>query len=425
MHSRTYPDFWRINAPTLNYLDALAFKIQTTMQPILLNPDFSAIQYQENLYLHYQQYLETSPVFQNDESVVYLTRYEDCVALLSGKQFKRHPLNGHSPFSANRSNITTIEEMISHWMLFSDPPRHKVIREAFAIAFSAQAINKIEPFIQKSAQTLINEIPQSGEVEMLKRFAYPFPVIVIAEILGVPVSDMALFYDWSVQLTHALDSANEAGFRQGSEVTLALSDYFKHLFWQRSALPPNCLINTIQDMPHTQLSSDEILYGFIFLLWSGHETTKNLIANGIQLLAERPEVRDQLIQQPSLITQTIEEMLRFDTPVQKISRWTHEPAIFGEFNVPAGTLITALLGAANRDPLIFQQPSQFDIHRHKNRHIAFGSGIHHCLGALLARLEAKIAFETLLPKMSHCSPGQHRWRTYSAFRSMDLLTINL
>ena len=391
-----------------------------------INPEFSSDSFQDNLYLHYQQYLQASPVFHSDEGVVYLTRYNDCIELLSNNKFRRNPpVGGCNPFSETQRAQTPLEAMISHWMIFMDPPRHDIVRKSFMQPFSAKSIKLLEPFIQHQSHQLLEGLPQKGELELLENYAFSLPVLIIAKILGVPQSDTGLFRTWSALLTQALDTASEEDIIKGAEVALLFKEYFESLINRRHTLAADCLINSLANEQNLNLSNDEILYGCVFLLWSGHETTKNLIANGIKLLAEHPNSFAKLKQQPDLIENAVEEMLRFESPVQKISRWTHEDAYFGEHFVQKGTLITALIGAANRDPSIFQLANHFNIQRSKNRHIAFGSGIHHCLGAVLAKTEARIAFSTLLPRLNSLAPNQHKWRTYSAFRSLETLTVTI
>lgn len=394
--------------------------------PNRVNPDFSSQLFQENLYQHYRNYLQATPVFCSDEGVIYLTRYSDCLELLSNQRFRRLPsATGSSPFSDAQRIQTPLDEMISQWMIFMDPPRHDLVRRGFMQPFGAKAIKQLEPTIQAYVRQLLNAFPSNEEVEFLQSFAYTLPILVIAKILGVPETDIDIFRSWSLLLTQSLDSGSEEDIRKGAEVALLFKDYFKKLLSERHNLSPDSLINTLSDNQSINLSADELLYGYVFLLWAGHETTKNLIANGMQLLAEHPAQLLRLQQQPDLIDNAIDEMLRFDSPLQKISRWSHEDIKFGEYFIPRGSMLTALIGAANRDESVFNEPDKFDIGRLKNRHIAFGSGIHHCLGAILAKTEARVAFSEIVPRLLSLEPAQHTWRTFSAFRSMEQLSIKV
>ena len=389
-----------------------------------VNPRFDTDDFQENIHVHYRDLIKKNPVFINNEGIVYLTRYDDCSKLLGGKQFKRTAPQASGPFSKAGQALGPVEQKVSLWMLFMDQPRHDVVRKAFTLPFMPKAIEMLEPFIIKRAQELLKRVSLQGEVELLKNFCYPLPVMVIAEILGVPSEDLDLFYQWSAKLTAAMDSGTPEGMQAGTEVVELMTRYFDTLLARAESLPAHSLIRMLHNDP-MQLTAAELNSGLIFLLWSGHETTKNLISSGIQLLAERPAALKELKERPELIAPAIEEMLRFDSPVQKISRWVHEDADFGGFTIPSGTMMTALLGAAHQDETVFKNPELFNIHRTENRHIAFGIGLHRCMGSTLARLEAQVAFKAFLPLIKELRPVRHHWRTLSAFRSLDELVVEV
>ena len=395
-------------------------------QPHDLTPDFSSGAFHEDLYRHYSNYLRETPVFRSNEGVVYLTRYDDCVALLGKDTFRRTPPKGScSPFSTAQREQSPLETMIAHWMVFMDPPRHAVVRKAFMPFLTPESVRSVEPTIRCFASQLIDELPQDGTVEFLQSYAFPLPVMVIAHILGVPQSDINLFRTWSSQLTRALDAGNDADILLGADVSIELRDYFRDMLRGRHSLPEHSVMRRLTTGDAAGLSEDELLYGCAFLLWAGHETTKNLIASGILILAERPADLAALQQHPELIEGAIEEILRFESPLQKISRWAHADFTFGDVDVPQGTFLTALVGAANRDPAVFTLPDRFDLRRTRNRHIGLGHGIHHCLGATLARTEARIAIGALVPRLHHLESAQHQWRTHSAFRSLESLHVRV
>lgn len=397
-----------------------------TKNPHNLNPDFTSKAFQYDLYRHYGSYLKETPVFRSDEGVVYLTRYADCVALLSDDSFRRSPpAGGCNPFSETKREQSPLEAMISHWMLFMDPPRHDVVRKAFMPLLTAKSVRQCEPLIHRITAQLIDELPQDGQIEFLQCFAFPLPIMVIADILGVPQQDVEQFRIWSLQLTLALDAGNEDDINKGAAASLALKDYFSDMLRKRHTLPRHSLLSTLSTGEAGSLTEDELLYGCAFLLWAGHETTKVLLSNGLLTLAVRPVDLADVQKQPELMDSALEEILRFESPIQKISRWAHADFMFGDYLIPQGTLVTTLIGAANRDPAMFSQPNDFDIRRNRNRHIAFGTGIHHCLGAALARSEARIALGALLPRLRQLELVQHEWRTYSAFRSLDSLHVRV
>jgi cytochrome P450 len=206
----------------------------------------------------------------------------------------------------------------------------------------------------------------------------------------------------------------------------ALSDYFRALIGARRRQPRNDLISAlIAQTEGGALSDDELLSTSIFLLWAGHETTKNLIGNGLLALLQHPDQLAMLRQNPGLIDSAVEELLRYESPVQKIGRWTTEDITIGASTVPAGRYLISLLGAANRDPQQYADPDRLDISRGGGRHLAFGHGIHLCLGASLARIEAQIAINTALRRFPKLALATDRveWRRYTAFRSLEALPV--
>ncbi|MEI6598579.1 MAG: cytochrome P450 [bacterium] len=304
-----------------------------------------------------------------------------------------------------------------------DQPRHDVVRKAFSMPFTPKAISEIEPFILRRTHELLARISIDGETELLRNFAFLLPIVVIAEILGVPSSDTEQFYQWSAKLTAAIDSATPQDVEAGAEVIQTMTNYFATLLKQAEKLPQHSLIRMLHNDP-MQLTASELNSGLLFLLVAGHETTKGLISNGIFLFANHPKVFREIKQHRELIPKAMEEVLRYDSPVQKMSRWTHEEVVFGDYTIPVGTTMTALIGAAHQDPSVFKQPELFNINRDDNRHLAFGVGLHRCLGSSLARLEAKIAFEAIFSVIKELRPVQHRWRTISALRCLDELVVH-
>lgn len=393
-----------------------------TTAPHQLTPAFSEPHYHANLYTHYEHMQAHTPVFESSEGVVYLTRHADCLHLLTNKSFRRTAPSSGEPFDTLAAS--PLEAMIHDWVVFMDPPRHAVIRQAFAAPFQHDQMSLLQAWITSQAQALLDALPKDGPVNFLDDFAYLLPVRVIARLMGVPQSDTHLFNAWALQLTEALDTANSSSLQKGTVAAQELKAYFSELLRQPHQLPENSLLS--RGSPDgSSLTLDEWFYGCIFLLWAGHETTKNLLSSGLLLMAQHPDQWHFLKQQPDVLPLAIEEMLRCDSPTQKVSRWTTVPTVFGNYRVPPNTLVTTLIGAANRDPLVFERAQHFDVQRGKNRHLAFGAGIHHCLGAPLARLEAKVAFALMLPRLKKLELLSHQWRPYSAFRSLGQLDVRL
>jgi cytochrome P450 len=366
-----------------------------------------------------------SAVFQSPEGGVYLNRYEDCLRLLTDSFFSRTAPGSALPFSGTEQRPGVLESMISEWMVFMDPPDHTRVRKAFSAAFNPRAIKPLEPFVREQVAHLLGRWPAGGRHEIVNDFAFALPVQVISILLGVPLQDVPRIHAWAMGLTTALDSGSPEALNAGESVAHELTDYFKALIVQRDRLPADCLINTLASTTAETLSEDEFLYGCMFLLWAGHETTKNWIASGMLLLAQHPQQLARLQAQPDLLNSALEEMLRMESPLQKLSRWSTKDSEFAGVKVPAGTLITALIGEAHRDPAVFANPDTFDIARCKNPHIAFGAGIHHCLGIWLARLETRVVFSELLPRIRELEVINYRWRDISAFRSLESLEMKV
>lgn len=403
---------------------------QTMTEPVAppqIVTDFASDDFLDRPYEYYAAYHRDTPVFQNQEGVVYLSRYDDCVKLLTGKQFQRTPPDGGaSPFASEIRQPSPMETMISNWMIFMDPPRHERVRQAFSQPFTLQSLKRAEPAIQSLTRELVDTFRHRDQVELVSEFAFPMPVLVICEILGVPAEDRHLFHEWVVHLSHALDSCSDEAMRAAIPTSLAMRDYFTDHLNARMSVEKNDLMDSlIKSIKIGHLSKDEVVCGCGLLIGAGHETTKSLIANSVLTLNSTATHWTLLRAQPDLIAPALEECMRFSGPVHKISRWTSEEVVFGQYVLPRGTLVVALLAAANRDPAVFDNPDEFDIRRAPNRHLAFGKGIHHCLGAVMARLQTTIAVEALLSAFEKIVPLNYQWGRNAMMRGLDSMKAAL
>lgn len=307
-----------------------------------------------------------------------------------------------------------------------DPPRHSKVRDAFTRPFMAREIKHLEPMIASIVNDLLAPLEQGSEVEMVAEFAYPFPILVICSILGIPRDDYILFNQWSAKLSQALDTGSDPAIEAGIPASVAIRDYFMNFVGEQLKSPGDGLIgDMIKSGAISQLSIDEVLYGCAFLLWAGHETTKNLLVCSLISLCEYPEQAELLRRQPKLMVAAVEELLRFTSPVQKLSRWTKQDTTFSGYSIPAATLVTALIGSANHDPIKFENPDVLDLGRHPGGHLAFGLGPHYCLGSVLTRLETRVALAAILGKFSAIQLVDHKWRPNASLRSLDSLTLSL
>lgn len=325
------------------------------------------------------------------------------------------------------------EDLFSRTMLFQDPPEHTRLRGLVNRAFTPGMVDRLGPRIDEIIADLLDAAADRGKINFIADFALPLPVIVIAEILGVPPNDRARFREWSRSLIVTGEGGgNEGGTRDASPYEGAMArfaEYFDGLIRTKRAHPGPDLLSTLVAMEDQgdRLSRDELLGMCILLLVAGHETTVNLLGNGLSALLTHSSEMVRLRSDPSLIEPAVEEMLRFDPPVQVATyRFIGEAMTLGGKTLLPGQSVAAVLAAANRDPSQFPDPDRFDVGRTPNRHLAFGRGIHYCLGAPLARLEARRAWRGLLARFSAVEmDGEVVRRPNPMFRGFDDLPVRL
>ena len=344
------------------------------------------------------------PVYRSPWGDWYLTRYADVATVLSGKPFSRLSPNGANPMSADPRKPTSIERMFTRFMIFRDPPDHTRLRGLLGRAFTPKVIQALRPQIEALTHRLLDDAAQAADFDLVAALSYPLPVIVISRMLGIPESDYDFLKDWSGRLTKGVDTGRLEDMQYGAEAADELGRYMADLVAARRAAPQQDLVSEIVAAAAREgtTSDEELAANLVMLLWAGHETTKNLIGNGVLALLGRPDQMAALAAAPALMPTAIEEFLRFDSPVQKIVRWTTVPTALGTRTIPPGECIVVLLGAANRDPAVFSEPDRLDIRREEASNLAFGRGIHHCPGFAIARMEAEIAIGALLARTSEC-----------------------
>ncbi|MBT8162323.1 MULTISPECIES: cytochrome P450 [Arthrobacter] len=367
-----------------------------------------ANEYSLDPFPHYARMREAAPVFHDEQSGSWhVFRYDDVQQVLSDHARFSSRLGGNDPSETG--------QLFASSLITTDPPRHRQLRSLVTQAFTPKAVDALAPRISQLTEELLDGIASRGTADLIQELAYPLPVIVISELLGIPAQDRDLFKQWSdviVSQTRT-GTTNENHYLTNKEMT----EYFLDLIEQRRHQPGQDLISNLQsaEIDGQKLSVAELLGFCALLLVAGNETTTNLIGNAVLCFTEVPGTIDRLLTEQSLLPQAIEEVLRFRSPVQSMYRVTVADTTLGEVQIPAGAPLVAWIGSANRDERQFQRPTQFDIDRSQIRHLAFGHGIHFCLGAPLAKLEAKIALEATLSRLPGLTlaPGAHLERMES------------
>jgi pimeloyl-[acyl-carrier protein] synthase len=388
-----------------------------------LLPEFHA-----NPYPFYRRLREEDPVHASPLGIWVLTRYEDAVMVLRDPRFGRE---GIAELQEARLGAARARPKNSRDMLFRDPPDHTRLRALVSRAFTPRVVEEMRPHIQEIVDGLLDRVKGSGGMDVIEDLAYPLPVRVICEMLGVPTSDQEVFRQWSADIARSLDAAlfpaNSGVAERGQEASDALKEYFRSLIAVRRKHPqPDLLSGLIAaEEQGDKLSEAELLSTCVLILIAGHETTVNLIGNGLLALLGNPDQLRALASDPSLIQTGIEELLRYDGPVQRTSRMTMADVEIGGKKIAKDSVVVAAIGAANRDPAYFADPERLDVARKDNRHIAFGFGIHFCLGASLARIEGQVAIGTLLRRMPALKlvSDTPEWRESSVLRGLKTLPV--
>lgn len=349
---------------------------------------------------------ENAPVHWNDELHGWLvTRYDDVFHILqnprifSSDRFRRTAEQG----SGARASVRDVARVLKEWMVFRDPPDHTRLRGLLNLTFTPRRLEAMRPRIQSVVDDLLGQAAERGQMDFIADFAFPLPATVIAIMLGAPLQDIGKIKLWSDRLGAFLGGAQTEhdNMEQARDGIYSLRDYFRELIPQRKSNPGEDLISLMlaAEEDGDMLSEDEVVHNCILLLFAGHETTTNLLGNGLLHLLRNPAQHELLRNDPSLAASAVEEFLRFDSSVPGVVKLTTEPTTIRGQEIDAGTFVVAFLSSANRDPAKFKNPDELDITRRNNRHLSFAFGIHYCLGAPLARLESQIAFTTLFQRL--------------------------
>ncbi len=365
------------------------------------------------------------------KSVWLITRYEDVAAALKDERLANDRRN--APTKGRPAREAFVYRLLAAFvqnLLGLDEPHHARLRALVQKAFTLRRVEDMRPRIESLTEQLLASVAARNRMDVIRDYALPLPATIIAEMLGVPGSDRGRFHRYSAALLSS--SAGWLGLVSAAPRMLAFLRYIRKLVrWRRERLG-NDLISALVEAEEAgdKLSENELVAMIFFLLVAGHETTANLIGNGTLALIENRTEMEKLRAQPSMMPSAIEELLRYDGPIElAAARWARSDVTLAGVTIPRGNPVACALTSANRDPEQFERPDVLDLAREPNRHLAFGQGIHFCLGAPLARLEAQIAFATLLrrfPELRLAVPRSAlRWRKSLLLRGLEALPVTL
>jgi cytochrome P450 len=360
-----------------------------------------------------------------------VTSHAVCSQVLRSKQFIKQGEKVLSPekLALVPNERSEIAERRRSNMLFVDPPVHTRLRALVTQAFTPRTIERLRPHIAEIAEQLINDAAARGTMDLIRDIAFPLPVIVIAELLGVPPEDRDRLKAWSTDLTLGVNpSATADDFVKVERAIAALEEYLTPIFEERRHSPRADLISELVRAQEAgdRLSRQELSGTCRLLLTAGHETTVNLIGNGMLALLRHDGERQRLMADRSLLPNAVEELLRYDSPVQLTLRYASEDTALGAHTARRGDLVLTLIGGANRDPSEFADPDKLDLGRkNAHAHLSFGGGIHYCLGAPLARLEGELAIGALLEKLPRMALTDEKlsFRPNPALRGLQSLPV--
>ncbi|MDA1287760.1 MAG: cytochrome P450 [Rhodobacterales bacterium] len=372
---------------------------------------------------------EQAPVHRNPDGSFYLTRYDDVLktyqsrAMLSDKKVEFGKKFGQCPLFVHHTTS----------LIFNDPPYHTVVRKLLAAAFTPRKLAEMEPLIETIVNRLMDRAEDLQEFDFIQDFSTALPTEIISFMLGIPEQHRAKLRGFSIAILGALDPVVSAerlaiGNAAVTEFSALLDDLINHRRANPDSAGQGEVLDSLifGDVDGRRLNQDELIQNCIFLLNAGHETTTSFVGNAVGMLLEYPDQHQLLKRDPNLITSTVEEVLRFQSPLQIGNRLTSEPIKLSSATLPAGTYVHTSIAGANRDPEVFDKPETVDITRKPNRHLAFITGIHVCLGATLARIEGKIALGGLVKRFPNIqSSGPATIMPLARFRGYNTLPVRV
>ncbi|MED4532001.1 cytochrome P450 [Metabacillus fastidiosus] len=383
-----------------------------------MHPDFF-----QNPYPFYDELRSISPLYRTSllkYKGVFVTGYEEAVTILKDKRFKNR-----IPLPQSTLKYESLKDTQNNMFLFKNGADHIKLRMLVNKAFTPRMIEAYRPYIEETANSLLDKMKPGGKVDIVSDFAFPLASSVIARILGVPAEDHQKFREWSIELIQTIDFMRSSkSLKSGNRSMGVLINYFKKLIISKELYPAEDLISIL--IKEEKMKNEELIATCILLVIAGHETTVNLISNSLFLLLNNEEQLLELREDLSLMESAVEECLRYESPTQMIARIAGEDVEMNGEIIKEGEHVYIMLGAVNRDPRKFLHADQFNIRRDPNQHLAFGAGVHFCLGSSLARLETQITISAFLERIPECTlvDSQLKWRRLFSFRSLEEMPIN-
>jgi cytochrome P450 len=359
-------------------------------------------------------------------AIWFVTRHADVEALLRDPRFVRDPANALPP--ERIPEPSPLDRALGEHMLNKDGADHGRLRALVGQAFTPRRVADLRPRVAAIAEGLLDQVADRGAMDLIADFAYPLPTVVILEMLGVPVADRDRFRAWGAALVNVPRTAEE-GQRAVAQLE-AFVAYVRALCDERRAAPKDDLLSALvaAESAGDRLSETELVSTLVLLIVAGHETTVNLLANAVLALAREPAKRDALAADPTRMPAAVEEFLRYDGPVERtFNRWASEDVVWDGHHIAKGDPVIFVVASANRDEARFERPDELDLARAPKQHLAFGKGVHYCLGAPLARLEAEIALNALLARLPNLRlavpESDLRYRFAPMFRALEALPV--
>ena len=407
-------------------------KLSTAQKKVVFSDDVLQDPYPTYAHLH-----EEGPLHYVDVggkwAVWAVFSHAECSAIakdprLSAKRAKQMLLS--LPLS-KQAEFSQLAHYLSLWLIFMDPPEHTRLRKLLNKGFSAAAVEGLRPQAEAIVQRMLDRLRGGSQVDLMSEFANPMPVRIISELLGVPEALHGTFVKTSRAIAVFRGSPNRTveEARAAQDALIELTEFFRKTVAERRQNKGTDLISLLIDIEEggDVLTEEELYAQCVSLLFAGHETTRNLIGNGMYALLRNPDQLAELRDKPEMIRSAVEELLRFESPVQFTARVLKEDIEVCGQKIPKGWTILCMLGAANRDPKQFEQPNQLNLGRLNNQHLAFSAGIHFCIGAQLARLEGQVAIQKLIqtfPNMKVAIP-RPQWASTFGFRGLTTLPVTI